>query len=90
MVLIELIRGLIRPLTLRVRLAANLTAGHLIITLIGNSAFLGGLLGFFTVLFIIVLIIVLESGVALIQSYVFSSLSLLYVNEVDCAQISNV
>ena len=35
-VLIELIRGLIRPLTLTVRLMANISAGHLIITLIGS------------------------------------------------------
>jgi ATP synthase subunit 6 len=33
-VLIELIRGLIRPVTLRVRLVANIVAGHLLIVLL--------------------------------------------------------
>lgn len=37
MVLIELIRNRIRPLTLSVRLAANIIAGHLLLTLLGNQ-----------------------------------------------------
>ena len=36
-VLIELVRNLIRPLTLSVRLAANLVAGHLLMTLISYT-----------------------------------------------------
>ena len=37
MVLIELVRNFIRPLTLSVRLAANIVAGHLLLTLLGNQ-----------------------------------------------------
>jgi F0F1-type ATP synthase membrane subunit a len=36
MVFIELIRGLIRPLTLRVRLVANIVAGHLLMVLLSS------------------------------------------------------
>ena len=36
MVIIELVRRFMRPLTLSIRLAANLTAGHLLIALITN------------------------------------------------------
>jgi len=35
-VIIEITRTLIRPITLCVRLTANLIAGHLLITLLGN------------------------------------------------------
>ena len=36
-VCIETIRNLIRPGTLAVRLAANIIAGHLLLTLLGNT-----------------------------------------------------
>lgn len=80
-VLIEIVRSVIRPITLSVRLTANIIAGHLLLTLIRQTIppklrFL--LLGVCTPL---ILLITLECGVALIQSYVFSMLSLLYVTE---------
>jgi len=37
-VLIELVRGVIRPFTLAVRLAANIVAGHLILVLVAGPA----------------------------------------------------
>ena len=48
-VLIELVRNFIRPITLSVRLAANIVAGHLLIRLIN-----GGSLSGYRVIFIIV------------------------------------
>jgi F-type H+-transporting ATPase subunit a len=36
-VIIEIIRNIIRPITLSVRLAANIIAGHLLLTLLGNQ-----------------------------------------------------
>jgi len=38
-VFIELIRSIIRPLTLAVRLAANMVAGHLLICLVNSTPF---------------------------------------------------
>lgn len=81
-VLIESISLIIRPLTLRVRLTANMIAGHLLMTLLGSSG--SSLTLIFIALLIIsqILLLLLELSVALIQSYVFSILSTLYRREV--------
>lgn len=75
-VLIESIRQVIRPLTLSVRLIANMTAGHLIIILCSGSFFF---LSFVT--FPLFLLLVLEFMVALIQAYVFIILLSIYLGE---------
>jgi len=82
-VLIETIRNLIRPGTLAVRLAANIMAGHLLLTLLESRA--DGLP--LTILVLViraqVLLLILESAVAIIQSYVFAVLATLYASEVN-------
>nr|YP_002456389.1 ATP synthase F0 subunit 6 [Atractomorpha sinensis]ABX11509.1 ATP synthase F0 subunit 6 [Atractomorpha sinensis] len=81
MVLIETISNIIRPGTLAVRLAANMIAGHLLLTLLGNS---GTMIKFNLLSMVIIaqiLLMMLESAVALIQAYVFSILSTLYASE---------
>lgn len=81
-VLIESIRRLIRPLTLSVRLAANIIAGHLLLTLLRRIAHpLSPILGF-SVVWRQTLLIMLEIAVAIIQAYVFVILSTLYSREV--------
>nr|YP_010952869.1 ATP synthase F0 subunit 6 [Quadrella coronata]WMQ53289.1 ATP synthase F0 subunit 6 [Quadrella coronata] len=83
MVLIETISNLIRPGTLAVRLAANMIAGHLLLTLLGNT---GSSLSFYLLLILIfsqILLLVLEAAVAIIQSYVFAVLSTLYTSEIN-------
>merc|ERR1719438_591459 len=80
-VVIESVRNIIRPLTLSIRLAANIVAGHLLLTLLGSQ---GANLSFITliVLFIsLYLLLLLEVAVACIQSYVFTILNSLYLNE---------
>lgn len=82
-VLIETVRNVIRPGTLAVRLAANIIAGHLLLTLLGNT---GPSLTLFLLNFLIisqVLLLLLESAVAIIQSYVFAVLRTLYAGEVN-------
>nr|YP_010225768.1 ATP synthase F0 subunit 6 [Propsilocerus paradoxus]UDD74645.1 ATP synthase F0 subunit 6 [Propsilocerus paradoxus] len=82
MVCIETISNMIRPGTLAVRLTANMIAGHLLLTLLGNT---GSSLSYFLLSFLIVgqiALLVLESAVAIIQSYVFAVLSTLYSSEV--------
>ena len=87
-VLIELVRSVIRPLTLSVRLAANIIAGHLLLTLLGNQGRFTQLRALGGVIAALVALAVLECAVALIQAYVFSVLSTLYVDEVNCPEIS--
>nr|YP_009230503.1 ATP synthase F0 subunit 6 [Oedaleus infernalis]ALK03246.1 ATP synthase F0 subunit 6 [Oedaleus infernalis] len=82
MVLIETISNIIRPSTLAVRLAANMIAGHLLLTLLGNT---GSSLTTSIMLILIIgqmMLLILESAVSMIQAYVFSILSTLYSSEV--------
>nr|YP_010988639.1 ATP synthase F0 subunit 6 [Paranaspides lacustris]WOR80931.1 ATP synthase F0 subunit 6 [Paranaspides lacustris] len=83
MVLIESVSNLIRPGTLAIRLAANMIAGHLLLTLLGNtgSSLSLPLLSF--LIFAQILLLTLEAAVAIIQSYVFAILSTLYASEVN-------
>nr|AVN67206.1 ATP synthase F0 subunit 6 [Allacta australiensis] len=83
MVCIETISNLIRPGTLAVRLAANMIAGHLLLTLLGNT---GSNLNMYLLMMLIttqMLLLMLESAVAIIQSYVFAVLSSLYSSEIN-------
>nr|AYM84990.1 ATP synthase F0 subunit 6 [Eucoptacra sp. OR509] len=81
MVLIETISNIIRPGTLAVRLTANMIAGHLLLTLLGNT---GPSMTKLVSLLIFgqIMLLMLESAVAMIQAYVFSILSTLYSSEV--------
>lgn len=82
MVLIETIRNIIRPITLSVRLAANLTAGHLLLILLGERIVNNKILIIIGVTAAQFALITLEAAVALIQAYVFATLSTLYAREV--------
>lgn len=82
-VLIETIRNIIRPGTLAVRLTANIIAGHLLITLLRGT---GTRINSYFVIFLIIiqiLLLILESAVAIIQSYVIAILRTLYSREVN-------
>lgn len=81
-VVIELLRNTIRPLTLRVRLAANIIAGHLLFALLRNQAPSASLARLIIVIVALILLATLELAVAFIQGYVFSLLSTLYVQDV--------
>nr|YP_009995341.1 ATP synthase F0 subunit 6 [Ochthebius deletus]QNP09744.1 ATP synthase F0 subunit 6 [Ochthebius deletus] len=83
MVCIETISNIIRPGTLAVRLAANMIAGHLLMTLLGNTGPSLSLLLINILIIIQLLLLLLESAVAIIQSYVFAILSTLYSSEVN-------
>lgn len=82
-VCIETIRNIIRPGTLAVRLTANIIAGHLLITLLGNTG-PSIILVILNILVIVqIALLVLESAVSIIQSYVFAVLRTLYSREVN-------
>nr|ALO71224.1 ATP synthase F0 subunit 6 [Trapezodirus sp. 1 EF-2015] len=84
MVCIETIGNMIRPGTLAVRLTANMIAGHLLLTLLGN---IGPSTTSFMIINLVIItqmmILILELAVSMIQSYVFAMLSVLYSSEVN-------
>nr|YP_011017332.1 ATP synthase F0 subunit 6 [Amblyomma naponense]WQF68995.1 ATP synthase F0 subunit 6 [Amblyomma naponense] len=80
MVLIETVSNIIRPITLSVRLTANMISGHLLIHLL--SSMMMNLSFFFLMLIVMMLLLILETAVAFIQSFVFVTLISLYINEV--------
>nr|AML26231.1 ATP synthase F0 subunit 6 [Scirtidae sp. BMNH 1274304] len=83
MVCIETISNIIRPGTLAIRLSANMIAGHLLLTLLGNT---GSSLSYLMINFLLItqfMLLMLESAVSIIQSYVFAVLSTLYSSEVS-------
>nr|YP_010464305.1 ATP synthase F0 subunit 6 [Strongylium nakanei]UUL71682.1 ATP synthase F0 subunit 6 [Strongylium nakanei] len=83
MVCIETISNVIRPGTLAIRLSANMIAGHLLMTLLGNTGSLMSIYMINLLLITQILLLLLESAVAIIQSYVFAVLSTLYSSEVN-------
>nr|YP_009655357.1 ATP synthase F0 subunit 6 [Oomorphoides metallicus]QCL18074.1 ATP synthase F0 subunit 6 [Oomorphoides metallicus] len=83
MVCIETISNFIRPGTLAIRLSANMIAGHLLLTLLGNAGMMASNLLMIPLLVSQILLLILESAVAIIQSYVFAVLMTLYSSEIQ-------
>lgn len=82
-VCIETIRNVIRPGTLAVRLTANIIAGHLLLTLLGNTGPISTHIILTLIIITQIALLILESAVAIIQSYVFAVLRTLYSSEVN-------
>lgn len=84
LVIIETISLFIQPIALAVRLTANITAGHLLIHLIGGATLALINISITTALItfiILILLTILEFAVALIQAYVFTLLVSLYLHD---------
>ncbi|MBH62871.1 MAG: F0F1 ATP synthase subunit A [Alphaproteobacteria bacterium] len=77
---IEVISYLARPITLSLRLFANMMAGHTMLKVFGGFVVALGLFGFAPFVFIIA-IYALELIVAVLQAYVFTVLTCLYLND---------
>nr|YP_009114658.1 ATP synthase F0 subunit 6 [Megaladapis edwardsi]AII98614.1 ATP synthase F0 subunit 6 [Megaladapis edwardsi] len=84
LVVIETISLFIQPMALAVRLTANITAGHLLMHLIGGATLVLTSISPATapITFItLTLLTILEFAVALIQAYVFTLLVSLYLHD---------
>ncbi|MBI4402448.1 MAG: F0F1 ATP synthase subunit A [Nitrospirae bacterium] len=78
---IELISQLARPLSLAVRLFANMTAGHVILGVLFGLTLTGGvLIGWLPFAFTIAMN-ALEIGIAFIQAYIFTVLTCVYLGD---------
>jgi F-type H+-transporting ATPase subunit a len=81
MVPIELISQLARPISLAVRLFANMTAGHVILGVLFGLGITGGLLiGWLPIAFTVAMN-GLEVGIAFIQAYIFTVLTCVYLGD---------
>ena len=87
LILIELLSYLIRPVTLSLRLAGNMMAGHVLLKIVGG--FVGPLMAgggalfalSFAPLLMLVAFVGFEFLVAVIQAYVFALLVSVYLND---------
>ena len=85
LVIIEIASNISRPVALGMRLAANLTAGHILLSILADF---GCKLLFYSYsisnlfpIFIIIFMTGLEIGVLVIQAYVFCLLSMIYLKD---------
>nr|YP_010029448.1 ATP synthase F0 subunit 6 [Cricetulus barabensis]QOU10889.1 ATP synthase F0 subunit 6 [Cricetulus barabensis] len=84
LVIIETISLFIQPMALAVRLTANITAGHLLMHLIGGATLVLTSISLPTAMItfiILIMLTILEFAVALIQAYVFTLLVSLYLHD---------
>ena len=85
LVLIEIISNISRPIALGMRLAANLTAGHILMAILADFSckllfFSFNVINLFPIV-IIIFMTILEIGVLVIQAYVFCLLSMIYLRD---------
>ena len=80
MVPIEIISYLSRPVSLSIRLFANMMAGHTMMKVFGGFVFILGVFGV-APLIVNVALTAFEVLVAFLQAYVFTVLTCLYLND---------
>lgn len=85
LVIIEIASNVSRPIALGMRLAANLTAGHILLAILADFSckllfYSYSLINLFPML-IIMFMTILEIGVLVIQAYVFCLLSMIYLKD---------
>lgn len=81
MIPIEIISYLSRPVSLSVRLFANMTAGHIMMKVFAGFVIPLGIFGGWAPLGVDVLLVGFEFLVAFLQAYVFTVLTCLYLND---------
>nr|YP_010330469.1 ATP synthase F0 subunit 6 [Porphyridium aerugineum]UNJ18827.1 ATP synthase F0 subunit 6 [Porphyridium aerugineum] len=88
LILIELISYIVKVFTLAIRLFTNMTSGHTLLKIVASFSwimFLQG--GLFSLLawfpcILLILLILLETGIAILQAYVFTLLIIVYLSDV--------
>ena len=79
MIVIELVSYLARPVSLSIRLAANMLAGHLLLKIVAGFVMIG-ILGVFPFAFLLIFT-GFEIFIACLQAYIFTLLICIYLND---------
>ena len=84
LIVIEILSFSIRPISLSIRLFANMLAGHILLFIISTAVLvmsgLTSVMGFIPFMFVIIFFI-LELGIAFLQAYVFTILLAIYLRD---------
>jgi F-type H+-transporting ATPase subunit a len=80
MYFIEVFSYLARPVSLSVRLAANMMAGHTMLKVIAGFVVMLGVLGGWAPFALLVVLTGFEIGIAVLQAYIFTVLTCVYLN----------
>lgn len=84
LVVIEILSFLLRPLSLAIRLFANMLAGHILLHIIAGSVLLvmsQAFFLFFMPLLVVITVFVLELGICFLQAYIFCILLSIYLKD---------
>nr|BBC14910.1 ATP synthase F0 subunit 6 [Xenoturbella japonica] len=84
MIMIETLSIIARPIALALRLAINITAGHLLLKLISSATIFmvsQNMIPTGVMMIVMMLLTILELAVAMIQAYIFTILTTLYLEE---------
>jgi len=81
MFFIEIFAYMARPVSLSVRLAANMLAGHTMLKVIAGFVVTLGLIGGWVPLSLLVVLTGFEFFVAILQAYIFTILTCVYIND---------
>lgn len=80
MIVIEFFTYLTRPISLSLRLAANMMAGHILVAVIAGFIIAMGIWGILPISFIVVFT-AFELFVAILQAFIFTILTCVYLND---------
>lgn len=79
--LIEVFSYLARPVSLSIRLAANMMAGHVTMKVIAGLIITFGIIGVGTMFPLLIFLTGFEIAIAVIQAYIFTILTCVYLND---------
>lgn len=80
MIFTEFFAYMVRPVSLSVRLAANMTAGHIVMKVIASFVIMSGIIGVLPFA-LLTLLTGFEIFVAVLQAYIFTILSCVYLTD---------
>jgi F-type H+-transporting ATPase subunit a len=79
-IFIEFFAYLVRPVSLSLRLTANMMAGHIVLKVLASFVIMAGVVGIFP-LALLTILIGFEIFIAVLQAYIFAILTCAYLND---------